>query len=124
MKKPSLGIIIFGWIEILSILATVMTLLRIEYLPMVLLFFPVPVAILGVFTMRLRPLARRLNLLLSPLIVFTYSCNFMIILEYMLSLIDPAIEFSRGHFSILFLIAFIIHIFFFTRPEVREQFKG
>lgn len=123
MKKPSLGIIIFGWIEILSILATVMTLLRIEYLPMVLLFFPVPVAILGVFTMRLRPLARRLNLLLSPLIVFTYSCNFLIILEYILSLINPVIELNVGHFSILFLIAFIIHIFFFTRPEIREQFE-
>jgi hypothetical protein len=122
MKKPSLGVIIFGLIEILTLVTIFMTLLHIEYLPMVLLFFPIPVAILGIFTIRLNPLARRLNLLLSPLIVLTYSCGFMIMFEYILSWAKLSAKLNVWHFSIFFVVALIVHIFFFTRSEVKKQF--
>lgn len=122
MKKPTIGIIIFGWIEILTLLTTIVTLLRIERYPLVLLFWPTPIAILGVFTIRLKPLARRINLFLSPLIVITYVCAFMMILEGVIYMLGSSLKLAQVHFGIVFTFAFLAHIFFFTRPAVKEQF--
>ncbi len=124
MKKPSFGIMLFGLIEILTLLTTILTLLRIEYYPMMLLFFPTPVAILGLFTIGLKPFARRLNLLLSPLIVLTYNLGLLIIIEFLLSCFAPKIEISKWVFYVLYFILLIVHISFFSHKKIKEQFGG
>jgi len=123
MKKPSIGIKVFGWIEILTFLTTIITLVRIDYYPMILLFSPTPIAILGIFTIKLKPLARRLNLFLSPFIVFTYSFGFMMISEAVLSIANSNFKLNQWHFCILFVVILLIHILFFTRPQIKEQFS-
>jgi len=123
MRKPSIGIKVFGWIEILTFLITIITLVRIDYYPMILLFFPTPIAILGIFTIKLKPLARRLNLSLSPFIVFTYSFGFMMVFDFVLSIINPSLKLNQWHFGILFTVFLLMHIFFFTRPKIKEQFE-
>ena len=118
----SFGIKIFGWIEILTFIITIVTLMHIDYYPMIMLFLPIPVVILGIFTLRLSPLARRLNLSLSPLVVLTYSFGFMMVFEYIMSVVNSSFKINQFHFGILFIITLIIHIFFFTRPSVKKQF--
>jgi hypothetical protein len=123
MKKASKGILIFGWIEILTLLATFITLVHIERYPLILIFFPFPVALLGISTIKLNPSARTFNLFLSPLIVLTYSLTFIIILESLLSIICPKVDITESFFYIVFAIALISHIIFFTRSSVAIQFK-
>lgn len=92
MKKYRLGIIILGWIEILTFLTIIITLVKIDYYPMVLLYFPIPVIIIGILTLKFKPIARRLNLLLPPLIVFTYVSGLMMLLESLIFITKGKIE--------------------------------
>jgi hypothetical protein len=115
---------IFSWIEILSLLTAVKSLIEINRYPMVLIFFSIPISILGFFTLKLNPSARRLNLLLSPLIVFTYACGVMMLLEYIVGIITNKFNFSQQHFFILFFILFTIHIYFFRHPKIKNKFES
>ena len=122
MKIPFLAIKIFGWFEILTIAICINTLLHIDYYSVAFLFLPLPISILGILTVKLIPSAVRLNILLSPLIVFTYTSGIMMILETALRVFNSDINITQLHFIILFMVALIIHIFFFLRPRVKKQF--
>lgn len=123
MKKISLGINLFGYIEILTFLAIIFTLVHIDYYSMAMLFFPIPVIVLGILTIKLKPSARRLNILLSPLIVFTYISALLMIFETMINIFNLGLIIHKWLFNCLFIIALIIHIYFFTRPSVKEKFQ-
>ena len=122
MGCSSIKIKIIGWIEMLTLITTFLTILRIECFPMFLLFSPTPVAVLGFFTIRLKPWARRLNLYLSPLIVLTYSCGFMILFERISNILSLPIKLSQLHFLIFFVPVLIFHILFFIQSDVKKQF--
>ena len=123
IEKSYIGVIIFGGIEIATILATFITLIYIERFPMILLFLPTPIAILGIFTIKLKPLARRLNLILSPIIVLTYTCLFMILLECILSFFRSPLKLKELYFYCFFISMLIAHIYFFTREKVKILFQ-
>lgn len=121
-KRPSIGVIVFGSVEILTFISIFATLLRLDYYPMILLFIAPFVVLLGVFTILLRPMARSFNLLLSPLVVLAYLCNFMIIIENTAQFLGLSIQLDRMYFYLFFVSFLVFHIFFFRHPKVKEQF--
>lgn len=122
VKKPSMGVIILGSVEILTFISIFATLLRLDYYPMILLFVSPFVVLLGVFTILLRPMARSLNLLLSPIVVLAYLCTFMIIIENAAWLLGLSIQLNKTYFYLFFVSFLVLHIFFFRHPKVKEQF--
>lgn len=124
MKPSSFGVKIFGWIEISIFAIAIVTLVHIDYYPIAMILFSPLVSVLGIFTLKLSPTARRLNLLLSPFIVFTYTFGIMMLFEALLFVIKSSIKLSLVHFFTLFSVTLIIHICFFTNAKIKKQFIG
>lgn len=114
---------VLGWIEISTLITIFVTLIYIDRYPLILLFFPIPTAILGFFTIKLNPSARRLNLLLSPLIVITYACGLMMAVEFIAFILSFPIRLRTYQFNVLFIVLLIIHIIFFNHPMVKKEFE-
>lgn len=121
-NKPSFGIMFFGGVEILTLCMVINTLTNIDYYPIIMLFFPFPVFILGIFTIRLKPLARRLNLSLSPLVVFTYTFGLVMLLEFFIWITKINFRFKQEYFYFFFAIFLPIHILFFVNKNIKDQF--
>lgn len=123
MKKNNANIISVGWIEILTLLIPIVTVVHRDEYPLILNLLPIPVAILGFCTIKLKLFARRWNILLSPVIVLTYTFGFMVIFDAVLAIINLSFELNQYHLGILFAAFLFMHIFFFTRPNIKEQFN-
>lgn len=118
MKKYLIGIKIFGWIEIVSILTIFFVLSDIKKYPQMLFIWSPVVAIIGSLTIKLKPMARSFNIFLSPLIVIVYSCGFFMIFERV-----TWVHLNVTDFYLFSGMALIIHIVFFTRRAVRNIFN-
>jgi hypothetical protein len=122
MLMLSRTLITMGWIEIASIMISFVTLSRIDQYPMILLFLPILVVPIGILTLKRIPMGRSLNLLLSPIIVFTYCSGFMMLVEMFITAFKIPLILNQWHFGVLFLVAIIGHLFFFSNPKIKGFF--
>lgn len=140
-KKRSKGVTIFGWAEIIiGITGLVILVLSLiprtrpsgpdtvvlpAYMPLLAVCLSViPFLFVGTFTLKLSPVARRINIIGSPilsLIVMVFLRTIIAYSPYSLNYYQNLI-FARIMWGI-FLLMLLGTIYFFTRPKVKEQFK-
>ena len=113
---------LIAWIETFSFLIGLVVLVKINYYPMLILFLTPLVVLLGISTLKLNNNARRLNLLLSPVIVFVYASGLMMVLDFIIFVTKLNLNLNQVHFLILFIILLINHIYIFSRPQAKELF--
>jgi len=123
MKRSIIGILIIGWLESLSIFILPITVINRNYYPLVLTLFPIPVSILGILTLKLKPISQRLNILFSPLIVLTYFSYLVIILEKIGLYLSFELKFNEFYFSFFYIFFLLFHIIFFTREKIKNEFR-
>lgn len=116
-------LIFVGWIEIASIMTGFVTLYRINEYPMILLFLPMLVAPIGILTLKRIPMGRSLNLLLSPIVVFTYCSGFMMFIEMLIVGLRIPLVMNQWHFGVLFCIAMVCHLLLFGNSKIKEIFQ-
>ena len=117
MSKWILAVKIVGWIEVATLVSAAVVLQNMNRYPQMLLIWSIPVAVIGFYTVGLKPMGRNLNVLLSPLIVAIYGCGFFMIFERILP-----VTLTEKHFYAFCLTVFVAHVFFFTRPSVKKEF--
>ncbi|MBU2034925.1 MAG: hypothetical protein KJ722_02155 [Candidatus Omnitrophica bacterium] len=115
--KPSRGISIIAYLEMLSVVAGVIALLHIDKYPFALIIWSIPIALLGLGTIKLKPIARKMNLILSPFVVVIYISGAMIIIEQF-----TPFKFNLVLFYIFLIVTLIVHIYFFSHQTIIAQF--
>lgn len=125
MGKYLLAVVyFFGWTEISTFFLMIFAFQHRDYCPLNLVLLPPFIVVLGIFTLKLKRLALKLNLIFSPLIVLTYCSGFVVLIDYIASKFN-AINFmlQEWHFWLLVILFLVLHIYFFNHPRVRQQFK-
>lgn len=108
-------ILTYGLLEIILVgIAIVITFVRIDRLPIVIIIFGPFVMLLGIFTVQSKNLTLRLNLLLSPFIVLIYTLALFTIFEGIFSVLGLRFTLGLGHFYFICAILLIVHIFVFV----------
>lgn len=124
MTKTVATIRIFGSLQIATIFVTLATIFNSARYPLLLLYLPILLFILGVNTIKLRPWARRLNLIFSPLISIVYACSFMIIVDGALAILNYKYQLNQIHFYSAWAIFFSGHLYFFIKSDVKKLFSN
>lgn len=123
MKISIMGILIIGWVELLSVFILPIAVINRNHYPLVLTLFPVPVSILGFLTLKFKPISQRLNVLFSPVVVLTYLSFVLIILEKIGSYFCFELKFNEFFFSFFYIFILLVHIVFFTRKKIKNEFR-
>jgi hypothetical protein len=118
-----LGIYFFALLEISTLISMVLALKYRNAYPPNLIIMPPFVIILGILTLKLKRLALKLNILLSPVIVVTYCSSFFALYDFVTQGYTVNMEELDWLVWIIIIIFLLIHLAFFNHPKTRALFK-